>query len=369
MRADARFDLHQFANRKAQPVEAHQTADGGIESTCLSFGDYASMQTHSRAPFAGRTTTPSWASNLRQLGELLARYMERRAGIVCPRVGTPQRRIVHAQTKILAAIPSNVALLDRLCKEADVRNTDTTPERRCVLQAQIKALDGKLVIDKHGPSLVVGIVHYFFRCGYDSVETCAALNHRVSPQAVRQIASRLSQLWQRTQDGTDKKPKPDELRKANTRSRWKVSGYRPTQLEKGKARRAAETPEQREARLKYANDYYYAHRDRISAQQKANWKRRDRAMEVYRALTPEQIEDRKAKAREYGERHREKLNADARRRAADRAAKMTPAEREIKRAQSRAYAAAHRDRIREVHRAHRARKKALAEAKKAEQDG
>jgi len=295
--------------------------------------------------------------------------MERRAGIACPRVGTPQRRIVYAQTKILAAIPSNVALLDRLCKEADVRNTDTTPERHRVLEAQIKALDGKLVIDKHGPSLIVGIVHYFFRCGFDSVETSTALNLRVSPVAVRQIASRLTQLWERMQDGTDKPPKPGELRRAKTREWWERSGYKHKQAAKEKAERAKETPEQRAARLKYANDYYYAHRDRIRPQQKANWKKRDKAMERYRSLTPEQIEERRRKARSYVAQRREELNRAKRKRHAARVAKMSGEEKAIKRAANRAYADAHRERLRAYRVEWRAKKKALAAGKIASNDG
>jgi hypothetical protein len=212
-----------------------------------------------------------------------------------------------------------------------------------------------LTIDQRGPSLIVGIVLYFFRVGYDSVETSFSLNNIVSPVAVRQIASRLTQLWQRMQDGTDRKPKPAETRKSKTRAWWVKSGYNQKQLEREKAERAAETPE---ARLRYHREYYYSHRDRISAQQRANWKKRDRAAQVYRSLTPEQIEERRQKARIYIAKRREELNAAQRERHARKAAAMTPAEREIKRAQSRAYAAAHRDRIREVHRAHRARKKA-----------
>ncbi len=345
------------------PVHLPEQNDDGSFQDGLDFSDYVRCQTQTNSSlFKGRAGCPSWASNLRQLGELLARYFERRAGLICPRVGTPQRRIVHAQTKILAAIPANVALLDRLCKEADVRNTDTTPERRRVLEAQIKALDGKLVIDMHGPSLIVGIALYFFRCGYDSVETSAALNHRVSPVAVRQIASRLTQLWQRMQDGTDRKPKPAEMRKSKTRAWWKLSGYNQKQLEREKAERAEETPAERDARLKWHRDYYHAHKERIAAQQKSNWKRRDRAAEVYRTLTSEQIEERRRKARIYIAKRREELNRAQRQRHARKAAAMTPAERAIKRAQSRAYAAAHRERIREVHRAHRARKKAAEAA-------
>jgi hypothetical protein len=281
--------------------------------------------------------------------------MERRAGIICPRIDSPERRVVFAQAKILKGVPSRIATLDKLIAE---RMASTDPERLRALETQIRALDGKLTIDERGPALIVGIVHFYFRCGYDSVETSAALNHVVSPVGVRQIAYRLTQLWKRMQNGTDKKPTKDELRKAKTRAWWKVSGHRQTQAEKEKARRAAETHEEREARLLYHRQYYYAHRDRIRAQQKADWKKRDKALARYRSLTPEQIEERKRKARIYIAGRREELNRAQRERQRRKAATLTPAEREIKRAQSRAYAAAHRERIREVHRAHRARKKA-----------
>lgn len=356
MRDAARFDRYQF-DRKALPVDAHVTADG-IESNALSFDDYDKAHCFTHKLFASRRNTPpSWAMNLGELGLLLARYFERRAGIICPRIDTPQRRVIHAQSKILAAIPAQVAVLDRLSREfVTAKNTGDT--RAGVLEKQIRSLDGKLCIDKRGPALIVGIIHYFFRVGYDSVETAAALNHAVSPVGCRQIASRLTRLWEQMQDGTDRKPKPAEIRKAKSRAQWVKSGYNQKQLEREKAERAKETLEQRAARLKYANDYYHAHRDRISAQQRANWRKRDKAMERYRSLTPAQIEERRRKAREYAAKKRERLNAYARERHARKAAAMSPAEREIKRAQSRAYAAAHRGRIREVHRAHRVRRKA-----------
>lgn len=346
------------------PVHLPEQNDDGSFKDGLDFSDYTRCQTQTNSGlFKGRTGCPSWASNLRELGELLARYMERRAGYTCPRVGTPQRRIIHAQTKIIADRPARIATLDKLTAEyMALKTAGTDPDRLRVVERQIRALDGKLVIDKHGPSLVVGIVQYYFRCGYDSVETAGALNHVVSPVGVRQITHRLTQLWEQMQDGGDRKPSKDELRKAETRARWRLSGYCRKQSEKEKAERAAETPEEREARLRYHREYYYAHRDRIAAQQRANWKKRDKAMERYRSLTPAQIEERRRKAREYAAKKREKLNAYARTRHAALVAKMSEEEKAIRRAQSRAYADAHRERIREVHAAHRARKKAEQEA-------
>jgi hypothetical protein len=356
MRDAARFDRYQF-DRKALPVDAHVTADG-IESNALSFDDYDKAHCFTHKLFASRRNTPpSWAMNLGELGLLLARYFERRAGIICPRIDTPQRRVIHAQSKILAAIPAQVAVLDRLSREfVTAKNTGDT--RAGVLEKQIRSLDGKLCIDKRGPALIVGIIHYFFRVGYDSVETAAALNHAVSPVGCRQIASRLTRLWEQMQDGTDRKPKPAEIRKAKSRAQWERSGYKHKQAAKEKAERAAETPEQRAARLKYANDYYYAHRDRIRAQQKANWKKRYKAMERYRSLTPAQIEERRAKARVYVAKRREELNRAKRERHAACVAKMSEEEKAIKRAQSRAYADAHREHLRAYRVEWRAKKKA-----------
>jgi hypothetical protein len=282
---------------------------------------------------------------------------------MCPRIDSPERRVMFAQTRIIADRPVFVARLDRLSAEyVELKNAGSDPERLRVLETQIRALDGKLSIDERGPALIVGIVHYYFRCGYDSPETCAALNHAVSPVGVRQIANRLEKLWERMQNGTDRKPKPAELRNAKTRASWRVSEYRQTQAEKEKAERAEETPEEREARLRYHREYYYAHRDRIAAQQRADWRKRDKAMERYRSLTFAQIEERRRKAREYAAKKREKLNAYARARHAALVAKMSEEEKAIKRAQSRAYADAHREHLRAYRVEWRAKKAAQAEA-------
>jgi hypothetical protein len=206
MRDFARFDRCQFDNRKAQPVgQALADANGEMHSASrLSFDDYDKAHCFSHSFYAGRSKTPPcWALDLNKLGLLLARYMEVRSGHQ-PRVDSPENRVAFAQRRTLSQIPARVATLDKLTAEfISAKTAGTDPARVLVLARQIRSLDGKLVIDQRGPTLICGIVHYFFRCGYSSVETAAALNHLVSPQAVRQIAHRLKQLWQRMQDGTD----------------------------------------------------------------------------------------------------------------------------------------------------------------------
>lgn len=269
------------------PVHLPTQNEDGSYQDGLSFDDYSRGHQFQHKLFESRSSNPpSWAVNLRELSLLFARCLELRAGINHPRIDTPERRIVCAQNKILRDMPNQVAVLDKMVAE---RMASTDPERRRVLERQIRTLDGKLVIDQRGPALIAGIVFYFFRCGYSAPETSTALKGIISPVGVRQMAHRLEQLWQKMQSGQDKKPKPVERARACRRAYYHLKG-KPQQLAKEKAARAAETPEQREARLKYHRDYYHANAARIAAQRKQDPKRRQRAFEEYHSMTPEQRE-------------------------------------------------------------------------------
>ena len=268
------------------PVEAHPTADG-YESTGLSFDDYSRCQISSHGSFESRPVTPpSWAVNLRELSLLLARFLELRAGIHAPRIDKPERRIVYAQNKILKATPKWIASLDKLIAE---RMASTDPERRRVLETQIRSLDGRLVIDQRGPALIAGVIFYFFRCGYSAPETSAALKGIISNVAIRQMAFRLERLWKLMQSGQDKKPTREEICRARRRAEYHLKG-KPAQLAREKAARAAETPDQREARLAYHREYYYAHKAVIAAQRKQDPKRREKSALAYHSMTDEQRE-------------------------------------------------------------------------------
>jgi len=247
------------------PVHLTEQNEDGSYQDGLSFDDYSRAHQFGHKLFASRSSNPpSWAVNLRELSLLFARFLECRAGIHCPRIDTPERRIVYAQNKILRNTPMRVAALEKLVAE---RMASTDEERRHVLEIQIRTLDGQLCVDQRGPALIAGVVWYFFRCGFSAPETSAALKGILSPVGVRQMAHRLEQLWQKMQSGQDKKPKPGEARRARVRAYYHMK-YAPIQRAREKAARAAETPEEREARRAYHADYYQKNRARIRAQQK-----------------------------------------------------------------------------------------------------
>jgi hypothetical protein len=247
------------------PVHLPEKNEDGSYQNGLSYDDYSRGQRKEHKLFESRSSTPpSWAVNLKEMSFLLARYFELRALISRPRIDTPERRIIYAQNRILSRIPSWIATLDKLVAELAA---SADPERRRVLESRIRTIDTQICVDQRGPALICGIIFYFFRCGYDSGETAAAIKHVISREGIRQIAHRLEKLWQKMQSGNDKKPKPEEVRRARVRMYYRCK-YKPVQIAKEKAARDAETPEQREARLAWHREYYYKNKARIRAQQK-----------------------------------------------------------------------------------------------------
>lgn len=300
------------------PVHLTEQNEDGSYQDGLSFDDYSRCQHLDHKLFNRRSSSPpSWAVNLRELSLVLARCLELRAGIHSPRIDTPERRIVYAQNKILRDMPNQVAALDKMVAE---RMASTDSERRRVLERQIRSLDGKLVIDQRGPALIAGVIFYFFRCGYSAPETSAALKGIISNLGVRQMAHRLEQLWQKMQSGEDAKPKPVERRRARVRAYYHLK-YKPIQQAKAKIARAAETPEQREARLAYNREYYYANKNRIMAQRQQSINRKVKARDAY---ARESNEERRARWARERAAHPEKFRARAR----AQYLKLTPEQKE-----------------------------------------
>jgi len=314
------------------PVSAHFEADGEAHGNGISFQDYEAMQTQTKALFKGRHAPPSWAVNLRELKLLLARYIEKRALVLCPRIDTPERRTVFAQRKTLKEIPALISRLDRLSEERmALIAAGGDPDRISALTKIIRSLDGEIIAAQKGPVLVCGVIHHFFRCGLSSAETSAALNHMISPPNVRQMASRLEKTWKQMQDGTDKKPTPREFRRAHRHAYYEMT-YKPVQLAKEKAERAAETPEEREKRLAYARAYYQRTKEYQHAKRKADPRMRERALAKYHGASPEEVKARSEKYREYCRTHGEQRRAVhrawyVRNRAA---AVLTPEQREAR---------------------------------------
>lgn len=351
--------------RATLPVHLpNQNEDGSYEAG-LSYDDHQRGHIETHKLFNGRDRAhPTWCLDLRKMGLLLARYMENRANIK-PRIDTAEKRVVYAQKRILKIVPAMIARLDRLQEERlTLMAAGGDPNRIRGLEKAIRSLDGEIIVAQRGPSLIVGVIHFYFRCGYSSPETSAALKHMLSPQSVRQIAFRLERLWKKMQACEDWKPTKKEIKAAHSRAYYHMV-YKPVQLADEKAARAAETPEQRAARLKWHRDYYHKHKAEISAQRKANQKLREKALLKYHSATDEEKAVRLERNREYNRTHREERLAAKRKIYARklRAAVLTPEQREIRNARCREWCRTHKENRRAIRVRYLAKRKALAAAR------
>jgi len=328
--------------------------EDGVYQRGLSFQDHAAGHIESHTLFSGRKKCPpSWAINMRELRLLLARYLELRAQLKYPRVDEPDRRAVYATRKIFAAIPRKKEALDRLVAER-MAIIETDPPRAKALEGQIRSLDATICVDQRGPAVVVGIIHYYFRCGFDSVDTAAALKNIISPMGVRQVAHRLEKLWELMQSGKDKKSLPNEVKNAEKRAKYHL-GYKEIQNARLKAKRANRTPEELEKIRAYAREYWRKNGARIIAQRKANTKIREKALEKYHAASKTERAERKRKSREYYWSHLEQRRKTARDGYHRRRAAMTEEQRLERNRRSREYCRAHPEQRRAIYQRRKAK--------------
>lgn len=183
-----------FADRRKEPASVE---------TGIAFSDYNFMQTR-RKKMTGkgrRLSAPSFAFNYAQQRELIVRFWEMRAGFKRPRKGSLKARLRYAERVLQhEVVPRKRAVLEKLCREFV---TCQDPKRRRTLEIEIQGIDTFLRTAEQGPSLIVGIVYFYFCAGQDSVGTGASLG--VKPVSVRQLTARLRAVWKRMQDGTDGK--------------------------------------------------------------------------------------------------------------------------------------------------------------------
>ena len=191
------FDEGRFSHAKQIRPVAARLVGGEIESTGLDFSDYAHCHTtvSTLAP-QRRMETPTWANNDAQLRALVVAYMERRAGLHTAQPGTEKERLERAQARLLRDEPNRVAVLDRLCHEL-VRlrsqpQSAATAARMQFLVEQIESIDTALRINRNIAQVVLGVVHHYYRCGRNSVETAAAM--RLKPPHVRRMLWALAQV-------------------------------------------------------------------------------------------------------------------------------------------------------------------------------
>jgi len=189
-------------HKKNHPV--HAEFDGEeFTSTGIGFDDYSRMQTTQHKQSGERRLgTPSWAINFSELQILLARFFEKRAGILIPGDGSPRERIAVAQAKLMKYAETRIPVLEKLCREyTELRKTNSDPERAKILLMEIEGIDTYIRICRSGPGVVARMVFLYYRTALDSVGVAQEVG--VRPPLVRQTMYRLTNVWQRMQDGTD----------------------------------------------------------------------------------------------------------------------------------------------------------------------
>jgi hypothetical protein len=183
------FDPHQFFNSYSLPMSG----------TSLSWQDIQFIHQEEHKTFCARDSNPpSWAVNPTETQLLIVRYFERRAGILKARTGTPAERLAFAQEKAMRDIVSEERTLDRLCSEF-VQTSDS--KRRRKLQTLICGRDSEIIVAPRMPSIVAGVIFFYFRLGWDSKQVGEQLG--ISRALVRRLAHRLTKLWGLMQSGRD----------------------------------------------------------------------------------------------------------------------------------------------------------------------
>jgi hypothetical protein len=165
---------------------------GEIKSPGVAFEDYARMSTRLLAKLncSRRLAAPAWAYNDDHLCAVLARSMEERAN-TWRRVqeGTNIERLTRAQQRLEKMRPELTARIDKMCKLFMAAKNDGLDDAARAYGIQVENLDTSLRILPDIPKILAGVVYYYWRVGFNSVETGQQLG--IKPPHVRQILWRL----------------------------------------------------------------------------------------------------------------------------------------------------------------------------------
>jgi hypothetical protein len=185
------FDKHQFSGRGKHPVHV-DFIGGEIKSTGISFDDFNRMSSQllCRLHSGRHLAAPAWAYNDDQLLRVLARAMEERANTWRHvQEGTDLERLTRAQQQLEKLRPQLTARVDKLCKLFVAAKNDGLDDAARAYSIQVENLDTSLRILPDIIKILAGVVYFYWRVGFHSVQTGYQLGIR--PPHVRQILSRL----------------------------------------------------------------------------------------------------------------------------------------------------------------------------------
>ena len=192
-----KFDRFQF-EKSSRAIYARYTPQGW-ETSGLGFSDFArhnngagSMRVHWReSRRQRRLDTPSWATNDAELREVLLKFCERRVLVSLKRVAavaglTQEERVNRVRQLELMRAKECEQNLIALRQRWKTEPEETKPK----LETQITNFDTQLRDLRRGNlALAAGVVYFYFRLGYHSVEVARELG--IKPPHVRQILARL----------------------------------------------------------------------------------------------------------------------------------------------------------------------------------
>jgi hypothetical protein len=142
------------------------------------------IEEHSETPHRDKPA-PEFTHSDAAVRDVVLRYLERNAGLNARQCGDYRERLARAQAAKLATKP---ALEDRL-KRCEAKHA-LTPSR--YLKINIDNLKTQLANLGREAQIATGCILYYWRCGYDSVQTGEPLGIR--PQSVRVILHRLERI-------------------------------------------------------------------------------------------------------------------------------------------------------------------------------
>lgn len=183
------------------PVSAEYEGNGEFSSPGIAFSDYSRMSTYShKLERARRLETPEWALNENKLRALMINYIEDRAyqAAYANREGTEKERLARAVQKLSERNKLLTKTLGPLCKEyVTLKNatphSDEDLRRLRKLEIAIEGTDSTIRTNAEITTRVAGVIYYYYRLGYSSVDTAAPLG--MKPPAVRVMLGRLHDTW------------------------------------------------------------------------------------------------------------------------------------------------------------------------------
>ncbi|MGH9737329.1 MAG: hypothetical protein ACRD4X_01925 [Candidatus Acidiferrales bacterium] len=179
----------------------HRKTRAVSQETRIAWADYGRMHIGGKSQRNGkRDASPAWAFDDTVLRELITLFCERRvflrwgASYAAPPGTSHVERLRFAQAKEMERLAIKRQWLDRMIDEHHrATHNGESAKRIADLEREIQNLDSDLVLTQRGiPTVVVGIVYYYFRLGMNSVEVAEQLQLR--PPHVRIIVYRLKLL-------------------------------------------------------------------------------------------------------------------------------------------------------------------------------